>query len=414
MVETTAVVLGVLVSFVIAIGVRFLANRVTFPYTVLLVTVGFTLTIFPLQTYLGFSLGPLFTHDTILFVFLPAILFYGAAEIDHDLFRRNLLIIVITVLVGLPVAILAIGWIGAKLFGIPLLIMLLFGAMAYPIDPVAVLSLFEKSGAPPRLAVLVEGESLLDDGLAIVLFSAVLTLVREASPTDLTGTGLFSFDRLGAFLINFHIVSLGGILVGVGIGYATYRTQRVVNDRTNLFMISVIGVYGGFYLAEHVLHVSGILATVVTGIVLGTFSRQSALSEENLEFLGEIWEKIVFLSETMLFVAIGIEVSSIQVLRTLPVVLTTLLLLIGVRAGVIYGIVNLLNQVIKDPVPVSYQHVIIWGGMHGVIPIALALSLGPSVPFGSQLRSAVFGVVIASMIIQGLSMTSVLKATGVT
>ncbi|MFC7029095.1 cation:proton antiporter [Halomicroarcula sp. GCM10025710] len=87
-------------------------------------------------------------------------------------------------------------------------------------------------------------------------------------------------------MTNFLIVSLGGILVGVGIGYATYRTQRVVNDKTNLFMISVVGVYGGFYLAEHVLHVSGILATVITGIVLGIFSRQYALSEENLEFLG--------------------------------------------------------------------------------------------------------------------------------
>jgi CPA1 family monovalent cation:H+ antiporter len=414
MVETTAVVLGVLVSFVIAIGVRFLANRVTFPYTVLLVTVGFTLTIFPLQTYLGFSLDPLFTRDTILFIFLPAILFYGAAEIDHELFRRNLPIIVITVIVGLPVAILAIGWLGAKLFGIPLLIMLLFGAMAYPIDPVAVLSLFKEAGAPPRLAVLVEGESLLDDGLAIVLFSAVLALVEEASPTELSGTELLSLDRLWPFLINFHLVSLGGILVGVGIGYATYLTQRAVNDKTNLFMISVVGVYGGFFLAEQVLHVSGILATVATGITLGTLSRRSAVSEEHLEFLGGIWERLVFLSETMLFVAIGIEVSSIEVLRTLPIVLTTLLLLIGVRAGVIYGIMNLLNQVIEDPVPIRYQHVIIWGGMHGVIPIALALGLGPSVPFGEQLKTAVFGVVVASMIIQGLLMTSVLEATGVT
>ncbi|WP_232686994.1 cation:proton antiporter [Halobacterium zhouii] len=414
MVETTAVVLGVLVSFSIAIGVRFLANRTLLPYTVLLVTVGFVLTVFPLQTYLGFSLNPLFTHDAILFIFLPAIVFLGAAEIDHDRFRRNLPIVVITVLVGLPVAVLAIGWVGAKLFEMPLLIMLLFGAMAYPIDPVAVLSLFEDAGAPPRLAVLVEGESLLDDGLAIVVFSALLVLVRDASPTELTGTGLFSLARLGTFVIEFLVVSLGGTLVGIGIGYATYRVQRVTKDQANLFMTSFMAVYGGFYVAEHVLHVSGILATVVTGLVLGTWSRNYALSEENLEFLVGIWESIVFLLETMLFVAIGIQVSSRQVLSTLPIVLTTFILLIGVRAGVIYGIMNLLNQVIEDPVPVSYQHVIIWGGMHGVIPIALALSLGPDVPFEGQLRTAVFGVVVASMILQGLSMTSVLEATGVT
>ncbi|WP_137285771.1 cation:proton antiporter [Halorussus salinisoli] len=414
MVETTAVVLGVLVSFAIAIGVRVLANRTLLPYTVLLVTVGFMLSVFPLQTYLGFNLDPLFTHDAILFIFLPAIVFLGAAEIDHERFRQNFLITVITVLVGLPVAITAIGWLGTKLFEMPLLIMLLFGAMAYPIDPVAVLSLFEEAGVPPRLAVLVEGESLLDDGLAIVVFSALLALVRDASPTELTGTGLFSLDQVGAFVIDFLIVSLGGTLVGIGIGYATYRMQRATNDQANLFMISFMAVYGGFYVAEHVLHVSGILATVVTGLILGTLSRKYALTEENLEFLVGIWESIVFLLETMLFVAIGIEVSSRQVLSTLPIVLTTLVLLIGVRAGVIYGIMNLLNQVIEDPVPVSYQHVIIWGGMHGVIPIALALSLGPAIPFGGQLRTAVFGVVVASMILQGLSITSVLEATGVT
>ncbi|MFC4447563.1 cation:proton antiporter [Halorussus aquaticus] len=414
MVETTAVVLGVLVSFTIAIGVRILANRILLPYTVLLVTVGFTLSVFPLQTYLGFSLDPLFTHDAILFIFLPAIVFLGAAEIDHKRFRQNLLITVITVLVGLPLAITAIGWLGAKLFGMPLLIMLLFGSMAYPIDPVAVLSLFEDAGVSPRLAVLVEGESLLDDGLSIVVFSALLALVRDATPAELTGTGLFSLNRFGGFVIDFLTVSLGGTLVGIGIGYATYRMQRATNDQANLFMISFIAVYGGFYVAEHVLHVSGILATVVTGLILGTFSKEYALTEENLEFLVGIWESIVFLLETMLFVAIGIEVSSRQVLSTLPIVLTTFVLLIGVRAGVIYGIMNLLNQVIEDPVPVSYQHVMIWGGMHGVIPIARALSLGPAIPFGGQLRTAVFGVVVASMIIQGLSITSVLESTGVT
>lgn len=182
MVETTAVVLGLLVAFGIAIGVRFLATRTVLPYTVLLVAVGFAFSLLPVRRYLAFNLEPLFTHDVILFVFLPAIVFLGAAEIDHSRFRDNLPVFGTVVLVGLPAAVLAIGWFGARLFELPLLVVLLFGAMAYPIDPVAVLSLFEEAGAPPRLAVLVEGESLLDDGLAIVVFSALLELVRGPAP----------------------------------------------------------------------------------------------------------------------------------------------------------------------------------------------------------------------------------------
>ena len=401
-------------SFVIAIAVRLLSTRTDLPYTVLLVTVGFALTVFPLHSYLEFTLDPLFTHDVILFVFLPGIVFQGAAEIDHDRFLDNLPIIGVIVLVGLPLAVASIGVLGARLFGLPLLVALLFGAMAYPIDPVAVLSLFEEAGAPERLEVLVEGESLLDDGLAIVVFSAVLELVRGADPAELRGVTLFSLDGASALVIDFLVVSVGGALVGFAVGYATYRVQRATEDRATLFMLSFVAAYGSFYVGEHALGVSGIIATVVTGLVLGIRSREYALSEENLEFLVEIWERIVFLLETVLFVAIGIQVSSRGVLGSLPIVLVTLLLLVVVRAGVVYGLTNILNRVVADPVPASYQHVVIWGGMHGVIPVALALSLGPDVPFGDRLRTAVFGVVVASVVIQGLLMPRVLEATGVT
>lgn len=414
MAETPALVLGLLVSFAIAIGVRVISNRTTLPYTVLLVAVGFVLTLVPLQTYLDFSLEALFTHDVILFVFLPAIVFRGAAEIDHTRFRQNLPIFGTIVLIGLPVAVLVIGWVGSRIYGIPLLIMLLFGAMAYPIDPVAVLSLFEDIGAPERLAVIVEGESLLDDALAIVLFSTLLAYVQQADAAELAGASLFSLGRIGTIVADFLVVAIGGILVGLAIGYVAYQMLRLTTDRMNIFMISFVAAYGSFYAAEHVLHVSGILATVVAGLLLGILARRVALSEENLEFLAGIWERLVFFLETILFVAIGTQISSMQVLDNVTIVFGVLLLLLGVRAGVIYGLSTVLNRVIKDAIPRSYQHVMIWGGMHAVIPVALALGLEPTVPYRDQLQAAVFGIVIASMIIQGLLMTRVLEVTGVT
>lgn len=413
MVETTSLILGLLIVFGIAISVRFLTNRITVPYTVLLIAVGFSISLADIQAYIGFTLAPLFTYEIILFVFLPAIVLRGAARVDYSLFQSSISIIGTVVLIGLPVAVLAIGWLGSQVFGLPLLIILLFGAMAYPIDPVAVLSLFEQAGAPARLEVLVEGESLLDDGLAIVVFSAVLALVENANPAELTGTTLLTIEQLTAIVGDFLVVSIGGVVVGLVIGYGIHLLYRATNDRQNLFMLSLVAAYGSFFIGEHVLHVSGILATVVAGLIVGTYRRQSTVSKENHEFLYDVWDAMVFILETILFLAIGLQVSGVQILNIIEIVLGAFLLLVVARAGVVYGLINLLNQIVEDPVPLSYQHVIIWGGMHGVIPIALALSLEPTVPYHNQLRTMVFGVVIASMLIQGILMSKVLKVTGV-
>lgn len=415
MAETTAVVLGVLISFGIAIAVRLVTNRITLPYTVVLVAIGFLFTLADPQTYVGldFTLDPLFTHDVILFVFLPAIVFQGAAETNYTAFRRDLPVFGTIVLVGLPIAILLVGWLGSIVFGFPLLIALLFGAMAYPVDPVAVLSLFERAGAPERLAVLTEGESLLDDGLAIVVFGTILELVQQANPAELAGTALLSIGRFRGLAVEVLVVSAGGVLVGLLNGYLVYRFQRVIDDRLTLFLLTLTGAYGSFYLGEHLLGVSGILATVTTGLLIGTHGQRHAVIDERLTFLQDVWEAIVFLLNTVLFIAIGLQVSSEQILGVGQLVLVALVLLLAVRAGVVYGLTTLLNRVIKDPISLSYQHVMVWGGMHGVIPVALALSLGPTVPFRDQLQTMVFGVVVASMIVQGLLMPRVLRTTGV-
>jgi CPA1 family monovalent cation:H+ antiporter len=390
-------------------------DRVALPYTVLLIAVGFAFTLVDPRTYIGleFTLDPLFTHDVILFVFLPAIVFQGAAETNYTAFRRNLPIFGTIVLVGLPIAVLLVGWLGSFVFGVPLLIALLFGAMAYPVDPVAVLSLFERAGAPERLTVLTEGESLLDDGLAIVVFATVLELVRQATPSELAGTALLSIDRIGGLAIEVLVVSAGGVLVGLLNGYVVYRFQRVTDDRLTLFLLTLTAAYGSFYLAEHPLGVSGILATVATGLLIGTHGQRHAVIDERLTFLQDIWEAIVFLLNTVLFLAIGLQVSSEGIFGVARLVVIALVLLLGVRAGIVYGLTSLLNYAIEDPISRSYQHVMVWGGMHGVIPVALALSLGPTVPYRNQLQTMVFGVVVASMLLQGLLMPRVLQATGV-
>lgn len=412
MVEVPALLQAVLVVVAIAVGVRFVAAGTTLPYTVLLVGVGAALSIGPAFPYEA-ALSPLFTHDVILYLFIPAIVFQGAAAIDAGEFRRNLPVFGSMVVVGLPLAVFVLGWLGTFGLDLPLLLSLLFAAMVYPVDPVAVLSLYDEMGAPERLSVITEGESLLDDGFAIVLFSSVLAVVEGATGSEMTGAGLLSPRRLGSLVVDFLVVSAGGVLVGVVVSYAVYWVQRRTDDHMTLFMLTLVAAYGSFLVAEHLLHVSGVLAAVAAGLLLGSHGEEHAVSERQLRFLEDTWRAFVFLLNTVLFLVIGVEVTSDQLLAVAPSIGVAFLLVLAVRAGVVYGVTGALTLVVPDQIPLKYRHVLVWSGLHGVIPVALALSLGPTVPRAAHLRTLVFGVVIASMLVQGLLMPKVLRVTGV-
>lgn len=412
MVEVTAVVEGLVFSVAVAVTVRAVANRSPFPYTVLLVAVGFVLSVTRPVTRFGATLAPLFSHDAILYLFLPAIVFQGAVEVDLREFWANLPAFGSMVLLGLPLAVAAIGWLGTYAFGFPLLLSLLFATMAYPIDPVAVLALFDEMGAPERLSVLLEGESLLDDGLAIVLYGTVvdLVLLAEGSPE---GVHPLALGRLDAVFVDFVTVSGGGLAVGFGVGYAVYRVQHLTDDRMSDFLLTLVAGYGSFALAEDYLHVSGVLAAVAAGLLLGSVGKKYAVDEATMTFLDETWRALVFFLNTVLFILIGLQVSPGDLAEFLRPVLTATVLVLGVRASVVYLVINAVNVTLDDPVPPNYQHVIVWSGLHGVIPVALALGLRPRIPLQDQLRTMVFGVVVGSMVVQGLLMPKVLRVAGV-
>lgn len=400
--------LNLLVVFAVAVGVRVLIEKVvTIPYTVLLVFTGFGISL------LGLTLPIDLSHDLIFFIFLPAILFQGAEEIDFQAFRENLPVSVPMVLIGLPTAIVLFGWSGTYAFGLPLLVSLLFAAMIYPIDPVAVLSLYREMDAPERLSVLTESESLMDDGLAIVIFTTLLGLVRETQQTPQTVDGFFTLARFSTILAQFIFVSVGGILVGSAVGYLVPRVMKRIDDKLTKLLLAVIIAYGSFLLAEEVFRVNGILATVAAGLYTGTVGMEHGLQLEEEEFLTGTRDAVVFLFNTVLFLLIGIEVNIGDFMQQLqPIILATLLVL-GVRAVAVYVITGLVNQVVSQPVPLNYRHVLVWGGMHAAIPVALALSLPPGIPFRDQLQTMVFGVVFLSIVVQGILMPFVLRVTGV-
>ncbi|MFH5799381.1 Na+/H+ antiporter [Haladaptatus sp. CMAA 1911] len=403
----TAGLINLLDVFIIAASVGiFVAKVGRFPYTIALLLAGLAVSI------LGLNIDITLTHDLILLVLLPPLLFEGAATTDLDSFRENLVPILVLAVPGLIVSILVLGVLGHYAFGYPLLLATLFAAMILPTDPVSVLALFEELGAPERLSVLVEGESLLNDGVGVVVFSALFTLVTQTPPnTDLSE--LISPEVIAETGLEIIVASLGGLIVGLAAGYFIYRVMVNLDEHMTEIVLTLILAYGSFLLAEHYLHVSGVIATVTAGLLIGNRGAEYAMSPQTKISVFNTWDTAAFLVNTLIFVLIGAKTPIHQMVNNWQLIAIAIVLTIFVRAVTVYPFTAAVNRFSRRDIPFSYQHVMIWGGLHASIPIALVLGLPSDFPHIGELRSMVFGVAAFSLVVQGLTMSNLLDRLGI-
>ncbi|SIR24345.1 sodium/proton antiporter, CPA1 family [Haladaptatus litoreus] len=392
--------IDLLAVFIIAGGVGvFVAKIGRFPYTIALLLAGLGVSI------LNLDIDIVLSHDLILLVLLPPLLFEGAATTDLGRFRENIVPVLALAVPGLILSVVILGWVGSYAFDYPLLLALLLAAMVLPTDPVSVLALFEELGAPERLSVLVEGESLLNDGVGVVIFSTLFVLVNESesiSPTVIADAG-----------VEIVVASLGGLLVGLAAGYLIYRIMVNLDEHMTEIVLTLILAYGSFLLAEHYLHVSGVIATVAAGLFIGNRGAEYAMSPQTKISVFNTWETAAFLVNTLIFVLIGAKTPIAQMLNNWQIIVIAIVLTLAVRALIVYPITGLVNRFSSRTVPFSYQHVMVWGGLHASIPIALVLGLPPDFPRVTQLRAIVFGVAAFSLVVQGLTMGRLLDRLGV-
>lgn len=380
----TLIIELLLIASLVAIAVR----RLRIPYTVALVIVGLLIT---LQSPLDFELTP----QLILALFLPPLVFEAAFHVSIRDLQRNLPAILVLAVPGVILTTLIVG--GILTFGTHLSLpaALVFGAMIAATDPVAVVALFRTLGVPKRLALLIEGESLLNDGTAIVVYNLVLVVAL---------TGQFNLVKSVA---DFLRVSVGGTVVGLILGWLISLLIARVDDYLIETTLTTVLAFGSYLIAEQ-LDFSGVLAVVAAGLVNGNIGPQG-MSPTTRIVLFNFWEYVAFLANSLVFLLIGLRVNIPAIIAAWQPVLWAILAVLVARLVVVYGLSWVIKRV-TEPIPLKWQHVINWGGLRGAICLALALSL-PSGLDGerSLLQVMAFGVVLFTLLVQSTTMKSLIN-----
>ncbi len=375
-----------------------IAKRIGIPYTVALVLGGLLLSVVHLP-----ALGPLhqghrpdwLTPDVILTLFLPALLFEGSLKIELRHVQTDIVPLLLLANFGVVIATLVTGLVIYYAVGMSLILALLFGSIVSATDPISVLSIFKEVAVDERLSVLVEGESLLNDGTAVALFQILLL--------SAVGGGVGLVWGAGQFLLSV----VGGALLGLALGYFVSTLTKRIDDAQIEIMFTTVLAYGTFLLARH-LHLSGVIATVAAGLVIGNVAAKTGMSARTLTALRSFWEYASFIINSLVFLLIGLEVRLGGVLRAWKPILIAIAAIFLGRILSVYTLMPFSNLFSKR-IPFMWQHVMVWGGLRGALSLALALSLDSAFPYRDQILNLTFGVVVFSILVQGLSIKPLLR-----
>jgi CPA1 family monovalent cation:H+ antiporter len=390
-----------LIAAAAAIGLK----RVRFPFTVGLVLVGLILgalrhRIDALEVLGSFSLSP----DLILFVFLPTLIFESAFNLDVRLLSRNLAPVLTLAAPGLLLSTAIVGALINFLTPLTWGPALVFGALISATDPVAVIALFKDVGAPKRLAILVEGESLFNDATAIVLFTILVAVVTAGS---------FTGGTVGAGLVDFARVFVGGLMVGTIIGYLMIRTISLAEDEPLVEVaLSTVVAYAAFIAAEHYLHVSGVMATVGAGVVVGALG-STRFTPELKAYLRQFWEYAAFVANSLIFLLVGLSVDLGSLSQFVGPIGWAVVVVLAARAMTVFGLVPVINRFPNaEPVSLQYQTIMFWGGLRGAVALALALSLPEAFPFRDVIIALTIGIVLFTLLAAGVTMKPLIRLFG--
>ena len=374
----------------VACVIAMLSRRLGLPYIVGLVVAGSLIALMPNAPELPLSRGLIFN------VLLPPLVFEAALQLSWPRFKHELPLTLALAFAGVAIAatVVAAGmhyvvgwsWIGAALFGV----------LIAATDPVSVIAAFREMRCQPRVSMVVESESLLNDGVAAVGFAVVSAIAAGASPGAASVIPAFLWT-LGA-----------GLIIGLSVSAAILILVGRTSDPVVEITLTTIAAYGSFLIAEDV-HASGIIAALSAGLLVGNFGWETAISVEGRERVRYAWDYFAFLANSFVFILIGMNAASqpLKQLGSVAAAVAIVLVLAG-RGLSIYPIAALFSRS-RWRLPASYQHTLFWGGLRGALALALALAVPPTVAERNAIIITAFVVVAFSILVQGLTMPVLIK-----
>ena len=367
-----------------------LAKFIRLPLALILVASGFVFSLFIVDLGIDTGIRAHNFQDLIFFVFLPVLIFEAAYNIDRQQLLRYLGPILILAVIGLIISTLitAVSIYYAIGYGFPFVTALLAGVMLSATDPVAVVDQLKRLAAPKDLAVLIEGESLFNDATAIVLFSILLALALNPAEAITPGGVILQFAK----------VFFGGVVCGAASGFFAVMIVRLVDNYLVTAFVSLLTAYLSFYIAEHLLHVSGVMSVLTAALVMAGFKPKMASSD--VDRVEHTWEFLAFIFNVLIFVVMGIVITLDMFTERWLAMIIAIIAVLAARLISVYLSAALSGTVLRKPIEPTHKPVLVWGGLRGAIAIALVLSLPIELEFWWTVQSMVFGVVLFTLAVQ--------------
>lgn len=427
---TLTSLLAVFTLLAITGGVYFLSQRLRLPYTVLLVATGLALYPLTLLPAFSFLLDFSFTPELLFYVFLPVLIFESAYNINLRRLLENVWAIgalsIVSLLVSTTVIAVALFYL-LPIAGIsaPFVLCFLFGSLISATDPVAVLSLFKEYGAPRRLTLLFEGESIFNDGTAVALFLVTLGVAIsgfEGARSIWDGVGMFTLMVLGGILCGAFFGTIGSWALGAA------RGNEFVQITFMLVMAHLTFIFTDFAstnasIAGHNIHLSAIIATAIASIVLGNYGRAKVMPRAE-EFVEKFWTQSAFLSNSLVFILIGLIFTTIPIeldALLVPIALSVLIVAFA-RALSVYPVVFLVNRVTQEEhIPTAWQHLLAWGSLRGALAVTMVLLIPPDLAFAGWdyaytpkefLLALTIGCIFATLFIKATTIQTLMRKLG--
>lgn len=391
----------VLILLAISMGVIAIAKKVNQPYSIALVVVGLLLGLIHvpvLEEAETFITQSNVFQAIIISLFLPILLGDATLKLPFSHLREQSKPVIALAFGGTLLSFLLIALAMYGLMGLPLIVSFTFAALMSATDPISVISIFKSLGVPKKIVTIIEGESLFNDGIAVVLFqiSSIYLLTYMEMGWVGIGSGVLLFLKF----------SLGGIAVGAVLGFLFSQLIRFYDDYPLEIAFSMLLFFGSYFIAEH-FHVSGVIAVVVGGLIFGSYGARIGMLETTKMNINSFWDVITLVANSLIFLMIGLEIKHIDFTDKWALIGASILIVLIGRTLAVYVSMKFLKSF-----PASWQVILNWGGLKGSLSIALALSLPTTFEGRDDILVLTFSVVLFSLLVQGLTIKPLVKKLG--